>query len=452
MQNKRFLSLSGIGFTLLFILAAGTAVLTFTHHADAEETAVQATEKILVSLSNNTTSWSDDTLYTINPSDGSGKTKLYDFHNHPKLTTGEIWAPRISKDGKQIYFHSEHAYLYTPARRNAFRIVSDGSGLDQITPGENSGVWGQTGNSTVSGWVKKSNGDPYVNAPVYLEGMSSTHSGADGSFSFQNVPSGVRWLVAYRPGDTPFDSTTVNVVTGVNNSGLLLVPNSTLRSNFEFPVAYGSRIYYNGNQSVQWTDLNFANQHTVYTPSAVECTTLSTVDAFDVASTSGKLAVFDHHGDGCNDNVGLYITDKDGGNKQTLLNMWNDTNWSVSLLPVEIFWSPDESKIAFQGIYQSWQVLVVIDANTGAILGHAYADTGSEILTLHGWNPAGDWLLFSSYDGSPTQSTLSKVKINGDGSFDLASVVDLMSNQPISGATWGNLNELDKIYLPMITK
>ncbi len=400
-------------------------------------------EKILVSLSNDTTTWADDTLYAINPTDGSGQTRVFDFHSHPKFTTGNIWGPRISPDGQHIYFHSEHAYIYTPARRNAFRVASDGSGLDQITPGEKSGVWGETGNSTVSGWVQQGDGTPWANAPVYLEGMDMVYSGADGSFSFSNVPPGVRWLVAYKPGDTPFDSTPVHVVSGVDNTGLVLVPASDYRMNFEYPVFYSNRVYYNfSGASIQWTDLNFSAQHTVYTPSTAGCVTTSQVKAFDVAPTSGRLVVFDYHGDGCTGNAGLYITDKDGGNKQVLLNMWNDSNWNEPL-QAQIFWSPDESKVAFKGSYTSnyawYDILVVVDATSGAILGYAFANTSSDVLTLHGWNPAGDWLLYSTESGNPAQKTLSKIKLNADGSFDFASDTVLLSNQPISGATWGNL-------------
>ncbi|HFD38945.1 MAG TPA: hypothetical protein ENJ31_03730, partial [Anaerolineae bacterium] len=197
-------------------------------------------EKILVSIANDDF---DHTLYTLD-SDGSNKTSLFDFHSSPKFTTGEVYAPRLSADGKYVYFHSEHAYIYTPARRNVFRITSGGSGLDQITPGSESGIWGGTGNSTVSGFVQHGDGTAWSNCPVYLEGMDMVYSAADGSFTFNNVPPGVRWLMAYRPALDAWDSTTVNVVSGVNNTGLTLTPDSTYRMNFEYPVAYGDRIYY----------------------------------------------------------------------------------------------------------------------------------------------------------------------------------------------------------------
>jgi len=37
---------------------------------------------------------------------------------------------------------------------NVLRIIAFGGGLDQITPGPESGVWGGTGNSTVSGFIR----------------------------------------------------------------------------------------------------------------------------------------------------------------------------------------------------------------------------------------------------------------------------------------------------------
>ena len=436
------------------LAAAVIALLTLSWTANptnqsalAEGGGVAVTgEKILVSLSNNATNWNDDTLYAINPSDGGGQTKVYDFHNfsNTHYQTGEIWAPRVSADGKQIYFHSTHTYLFTPAGRNAFRVASDGSGIDQITPGEKSGIWGQTGNSTVSGQVRKWDDSGWANAPVYLEGMDMIYSDASGNFSFSNVPSGARWLVAYEPGNQPFDSTPVNVVSGVNNTGLTLKPSSSWRMNFQYPVAYGDRVYYrlNSNQ-IQWTDLNFSAQHDIYTTPADSCTGIPNVDAFDVGRATGKIAVFDYQegcGVGNNNHNGIYIIDKDGNNKQLLADILNTADWSEALQP-EVFWSPDESKIAFKGVYQWYQVLVVLDASNSNILGLAYANTTSEVVTLHGWNPAGNWLLFSVYDGNAAQATLSKLKLNTDGSFDFTSGVDLLTNQPISGATWGNLSD-----------
>ena len=97
-------------------------------------------EKILVSISDSP--GQTDTLYALNP-DGTGLTALFSFHDQPVITTGRIYHPRISSDGRSIYFSSDHAYVYTPLGRNRFRIAWDGTGLDQITPGPNSGKWNQ---------------------------------------------------------------------------------------------------------------------------------------------------------------------------------------------------------------------------------------------------------------------------------------------------------------------
>ncbi len=411
-------------------------------------TPAQTEEKILVSIAD------DDynhTLYTLNP-DGSGKTRLFDFSNSPKFTTGEVYGPRLSADGKYIYFHSEHAYIYTPARRNVFRITSFGGDLDQITPGSESGIWGESGDSTVSGYVKHGDGTAWGNCPVYLEGMDMVYSSsADGSFTFNNVPPGGRWLVAYRPGLDAWDSTSVNVVSGVDNTGLTLTPDSTDRMNFEYPVAYGDRIYYRFTSTkIQWTDLNFSAQHTVYTSSVAGCVSLSNVKAFDVAPSSGKLAIFDYHGDSCSDNVGIYVADKDGNNKQTLLNMWNDYNWNEPL-ESNIFWSPDENLIAFKGSYNWYQCLVVYGAD-GSFKGWACANDTSTTLTLHGWSPDGNWLLYSAYASDPAQTTLYKIAVKTDGSPDVNNIVSLLANQPIKGATWGRLAEASRVYVPLVVR
>ena len=448
MKNNRIFQIILVAVTLL--LASGGFDVVNRQPALAEGGATAVTgEKILVSLSNDTVTWGDDTLYAINPSDGSGQTKIFDFHNNPNnspLSTGQVFAPRVSANGKQIYFHSEFAYIYTPSRRNVFWIGSDGNTMDQVTPGEKSGMWGQSGNSTVSGQVRKGNGDGWGGAPVYLEGMNMVYADASGYFSFNNVPPGVRWLVAYKPGDLPFDSTPVNVVSNLNNTGLSLTPGSSWRASFQYPVLYGNRIYYNTGV-VKWTDTDFAGEHAVYTSPADACTGIPDADAFDVGKVSGKIVVYDYQegcGVGNNNHNGIYTVDKDGNNKQPLLDILNANNWNDVLQP-EIFWSPDESKIAFKANYNynndpfnAQDVLVVINAADGSILGSAFSGASNVQLTLHGWNPAGDWLLFSRYT-DVAQKNLSKLQVAANGSIDVNTLADLMTGQPISGATWGTL-------------
>jgi len=68
------------------------------------------------------------------------------------------------------------------------------------------------------------NGRPYSGSPVFLEGMPSTYSDSDGSFRFENVPIGLRWLMAYEPGDyLNEDSISINVSTNGQKTGNLLL-------------------------------------------------------------------------------------------------------------------------------------------------------------------------------------------------------------------------------------
>lgn len=447
MQGKRTLAL--LTFTL-----AGLAPLLF-QPADAGSTALSANgepqSKILVSIADDT--WTDDTLYTLEP-DGSGQTRLFDFHSHPKHTIGRIWQPRVASDGGSVYFSSDNAYAYTPASRNLFRIAADGSWWDQITPGPNSGRWDQPCPcGTVEGTVKKSNGDPWGNSPVYLEGMSMLYSQPDGSFRFDNVPVGARWIVAYKPGDTPFDSEAITVVAG-STVQVDLVPVSDYRTSFQSPALWGSRVYHLlDTTSIAWTDLAFSTHPTVYTTPADSCIGVPDVDAFDVARTSGRLVIVDYQegcGAGNTNHLGLYTADKDGNNLQLLVDMMADPNWQDSLHE-EVFWSPDETKIAFKTRYNGYDCLMVFGAD-GSFKGSICANQSSDTLSLHGWSPDGNWLLYSIFPGDPAQTTLSKIRVNDDGSFDPISIVNLLVNVRLSGATWGNLSAEYKVFLPVVSR
>ncbi len=385
---------------------------------------------------------------------------MFDFHSQTKFTTGEIFAPRLSADGKYIYFHSEHAYIYTPARRNAFRITAFGGGLDQITPGPESGVWGGTGNSTVSGFIRHDDSTPWSNCPVYLEGMDMVYSAADGSFAFQNVPPGVRWLVAYRPALDAWDSTSVNVVSGVDNTGLTLTPDSSYRMNFEFPVAYGDRVYYRLDSTrIQWTDPGFSAQHDVYTSPADSCTGIPTVDAFDVGPVTGKVAVYDYQegcGVGNSNHNGIYTVDKDGNNKQLLVDMLNSAGWGGSTA-AEVFWSPDESYIALDAYYNGDPVIVVFNAGGTYLGGVAYPPTAEDTygLDLYGWSPDGRWLLYLVHTyriAGSEQRTLVKMAVNDSGVPDTNNIVALLSDPSIRSATWGNVAKANRIYLPLVVR
>jgi hypothetical protein len=412
-----------------------------------------AQEKIIVSISSGAVT-PDDTLYTLNP-DGSGKTKLFDFQGHPKDTEAGMWHLRVAPDGSAIYFSSDNAYLWTSASRNLFRIASDGSWWDQITPGPNSGQWNQPGPyGTVEGTVKKSNGDPWGSAPVYLEGMSMINANADGSFRFENVPEGRRGLVAYRTGSTVYDFLEIDVVAGTTSGPWNLVPDTDARQSFEHPALFGDRIYHRfTSNSIKWTAVNASAYTEVYSTSGF-CTGIPTVDGFDVAPSSGKLAILNYQ-EGCGvedtEHRGLYIADNDGNNQQLLIDMIAAGTWCDMSTTQGIFWSPDESKIAFTWCYNWDTYLMVYDASSGAFLGGVYWDGTSYTVNLHGWSPDGNWLLYSHYD-QPENGILSKISVNADGSLDTESAVNLLTDTRISGATWGMLKSPQKIYLPLVVR
>ena len=440
--------------TVLLALGLATYLFLNSHQqVIAQEVTTSATEsKILVALAQDVPTWLDDKLFTLDP-DGTNLTPIFDFSGQPKLSTGRILGLRVSSDGRYIHFHSTHAFIYTPARRNLFRLDGLGTTLEQVTPGPHSGDFSQTGNSTVSGVVQTGGGAAYIGTSVYLEGMGTINTDGAGSFTFTNVPAGVRWLVAYNTTLDVFEARAINVVTNLNTTGLILVPNTSSRMNFERPVPYGNRIYHIGNSGldIDWTDVDFAGPTTTYTSPGDACTGIPTVDAFDVSS-SGKIVVYDYQtgcGGGNFNHVGLYTMNNDGSNKQILLNMLSDPDWDSPILPVEIFWSPDETKIAVKAGYANFDRLLVYDTN-GTLLSFGTANTATEVVTLYGWSPDGTALLFSEYDGDPSQAKLRTIVVNGDGT--LGADTTLLNNQPISGATWGNLLVKQNVYLPLVIR
>ncbi|MEM8856925.1 MAG: hypothetical protein AAGD96_01305 [Chloroflexota bacterium] len=441
MLKSPLFGLIGIAaFLFLFIVSSGTINLVA-----ADVNGAYATEeKILVSIAQDAPTWLDDRLFTINP-DGSDLTAYFDFSQQTNLTTGRILGLYQGGNSDYVYFHSTHAFIYTPAGRNVFRYAHGSSALDQITPGPNSGDFSQTGNSTVSGRVEDGSSIAYNGSPVYLEGVGTVNTGGDGSFSFSNVPAGSRWLVAYNNTLDLWEARAITVVSNLDVTNLILVPSTGTRMNFEFPVPYNDRIYYLDNNGVDlnWTDADFSPPKTVYSSVSGICSGFPKVDAYDV-SQSGKIVLYDYQ-EGCGignlDHVGLYTLDSDGGNKQILRDMLNDVtnpDWDDPVLPMELFWSPDETKIAAKISYGSLDNVLVFDATNGAILGNAFANTTSTVITLHSWSPDGNWLLFSEYDGDAAQASLGKIVVNGDGS--LGAVTTLLTNQPISSATWGNID------------
>lgn len=436
-------SKSGIFSPLEFLIFTAVVVGVFLFPSIAPSEAA-AQEKIVYSISNET--GDDSTLFTINP-DGSEQTELFSFRNHPRLPKGTITHPRLSDDGKQIYFNSDNAHVYTPARNNIFRVGSDGSGWEQITPGPVSGKWDQPCPcGSVTGSVKRSNGEPYGNSPVFLEGMGLVHSGADGSFRYDSVPEGLRWIVAYRPDDsTVFEAMTVLVTAGLN-SDIALVPDSDLRMNFETPIAHGGRIHHVlWPGTLRWTDDEGAVFHDLYTAGG-NCTGVPEVDGYDVAPSSGRLAVADYQ-EGCETNRGIYITGRDGNGPQLLVDMKADRQYCGVQ---ELFWSKDESKIAVKICYNWATCLAVYDAGTGDLKGSACFDPGLSLynVALHGFSPDGTRLLFSTWSGQTSNGELSLIGVNSDGSLDTTVGVTLLSGVNLSGATWGELSEPDPQSVP----
>ncbi len=65
---------------------------------------------------------------------------------------------------------------------------------------------------------------------------------ANGSFRFENVPPGNRYIMAYRTGDSSAFDSLVVAVAGNATSEAHLTPDSTLKANYENPIPYGDRI------------------------------------------------------------------------------------------------------------------------------------------------------------------------------------------------------------------
>lgn len=414
---------------LALLIAAG-AVLAAETPVSAQSSADSV---VYVSLAG--ASAFDDILYRMSPA-GTGIQKVYDFKKHPKHTTGRILNPRVAGGGLDIYFSSDNSYLYTPSNRNLFRVPYHGKWYDQITPGPNSGLWdSECPCGVVRGTVKRADGNPYSGSPVYMEGKNLVYSGADGSFRFDSVPRGSRWIVAYRPGDANVsEAREITVVSGTTQD-VHLAPDSSYRSNLENPIPFGSRVYHTMDaMQIQWTDLQTTAYKVVYKTSGL-CTGTPLVDGYDVGRITGKLAIADYQ-TGCTGHEGIYVADKDGSGLKNLANMKGDFNWcGVD----DVFWSPNEKRLAINGCYSWYSGIHVLDASNGRVLGSAFFNNQSYNLvnvTLHGWSPDGNWLLFSSYLGDPATGVLQKIKVNADGTLDTGSIVTILSGKKISGATW----------------
>ncbi|WP_027186423.1 InlB B-repeat-containing protein [Desulfovibrio inopinatus] len=428
-QNRGRLHFGGV-ISCCFLLMFTTVLSSYS---------LAQTEKIIVSISNG--SQDTSSLYTYD-TNGTNQTALFDFSNQPKDTSGLITGVHVSSGGQYIYFSSNNNQLYTPSRYNLFQLTSNASQLHQLTPGPNSGDFSQTCSTDcgkVSGVVDKGNGEPYANAPVFLEGMDLQYSQSDGSFEFTNVPPGERWLMAYRPGDsTVFDSQAVSVAAGAPVVATL-IPNTTLKSNFQNPVPYSDRLYFIlSSTSVQWITPGQNTAHTVYTATG-SCSGIPDIDGMDVNPIDGTVAVADYQ-TGCTTNAGIYTMDKDGANPTLRVDMKSDTNWcGVS----DVAFSPDGTRLAVVGCYNFSTNLIIYDTSSWAILGYVtFSDSAYTIYntSIYGFSPSGDWLLYSAYTTDPALGMLAKIKVNTDGSIDSTQNQSLVHNVPIAGATWATLS------------
>ena len=149
-------------------------------------------EKICVSL--NVKFAADDKLALVNP-DGTGEKDVFTWTGKPVDPEAQIFELRPAPDKRSVIARSSYSYNFTPYEFNAFSLKLDGSQtFMQYTPGPNSGIWDLPGPyGTVTGIVYESSGGPALpGARIYLEGVKNWQtSGADGSFRFENVPSGL---------------------------------------------------------------------------------------------------------------------------------------------------------------------------------------------------------------------------------------------------------------------
>lgn len=391
-----------------------------------------ADEKIVVSVTNDAT-WKSDSLYIVN-SDGTNRVKLFDFTTHPKHPEGRILDLYLDPSGQNIFFSSDNSFMYTPAGKNIFRLFNGGKNLEQMTPGPNSNKWNQPCPcGSVQGIIKTNNGFPIVGSQVYLEGVGTTQSKQDGSFVFEKVPIGERWVMAYQQGRQEFASAFITVKnSSVTNTALIFADHK--RVNYQFPKTYQKRLYYlAGTNSVHFTTDSGKTFTNVYT-SKGDCPS-SDVDGYDIAPRTGKLLFMDYQS-GCNTNRGLYISDENGGKLQLAIDMKLDPGWCGGK---DVFWSPDESKVAFTACYRGKTCIYVYSTSTAQPLGFICAPDSRYTLNntkLYGWNPGGNRLLYSMHTNNPAQNTLSTVTVMPDGKLDINSIRNILTNVPLSGASW----------------
>jgi len=377
-------------------------------------------------------------VYSIK-SDGSDSEFLFDFSKHPKDKTGII--KDLNSEGGKLYFSSNNNYVYGPARYNLFEILPGQYFFHQLTPGENSGVWGISGSEKVTGSVKDSAGNPYVGSPVFLEGKGMVYTDAIGEFEFTNVASGDYWLNAYRGGGSDVhESKYIHISNYATSGPWQLIPDTGDRWSYEKPVVYGDRVYYihsyYSNISIKYVNKQASIPHTeVLKYDSPQCG--GEFDAFDVGKKSGKMVVIKfEQGSSCG---GVYMADKDGRDFHLVVDM---TQWGALVdypgTQRQIFWNNDESQFVMNAKiqdqnYNTYGYMYLFDSD-GNYLADVYKP--SSIMTVYGWSPDGEWVLYSlSPESDPSKKTLAKIKIVNDD-FDISTNIILVKDASISGATW----------------
>lgn len=417
-----------------------------------------AQDKIILSVTtDNTPGLESSSLYSMEP-DGTGRRKLFDFKWNMFDSSGQIFDLAVDADGKTIFFSSGNGYMWTPLRRNLFSVRSDGSGFDQMTPLADSGNWNEICQNCgrVEGYVKKSNGEPWGGAPVFLEGMSMVNAGVDGSFRFENVPPGVHNVVAYRPGDANvFTFIPVQVAAGTVSQAGTLVPDSSGRLSLDKPDFFGGALYYRQSPGVvKKVDMQSGSVSEIYSTTFDGCSGVTEVSGFDVAPVSGNVAIVDY-ATGCTGHQGVYLADKDGGGLRPFLD-FKSNPWCGA---GETAWSPDEKMLAITACYNWTYGLVIVDRATLNLVGTAWlpSQSGANFYNfhLHGWSPDGNWLLYSLWQNTPENTTLTKIKVDSSAENYLLPNNGAVEQQLFAGAmesaVWADLNTPDVPPSPVLT-
>jgi hypothetical protein len=302
----------------------------------------------------------------------------------------------------------------------------------------------------VIGTVKKSNGEPWIGALVFLEGMQFVNAKTDGSFAFDNVPPGVHNIVVYRPGQSDvYTFLPVEVKAGITSNIGNLNPDNSGKLSFTQPQSYGNFLYFQQSPSATIKKMNLTTGAMIdfYTQTRNGCDFYNQLN-FDIARHSGKIAIVDY-ASGCPGHQGVYVMDQNGQNFNMLLNFKSDAWCGAG----DVAWSPDETKIAVTACYNYNYAILVFDVNTKQIIGQAWASPQMSPtfynFKLHGWDPNGNYLLYSAWKDSPNLTFLYKISVQSMGTNQPLST--LLFQGALESATWSILNTPDTKPAPTFT-